>query len=136
MFNQQNLHFKDKAALQAKINIGGVIVQTKLDFSHPLSFGINSSSLTLLKDSEIGFEPISSPFIQVAEYAKDTVLSGYLPPEYQSAFSQTPAIIAEPKGKGSIIAMTDNPLFRNTWLASQKIIDNALYFSGVISHGQ
>ncbi|MGS0728803.1 hypothetical protein ACVBKF_21580, partial [Shewanella sp. 0m-11] len=56
------------------------------------------------------------------------LLSGYLAQEYQSSFSNSPAIIIESRNQGAVVGMADNLLFRNIWLGSQKVYANALYF--------
>ena len=48
--------------------------------------------------------------------------------EYQRAFANKPAMIVERKGKGAIVGLADNMMFRNIWLGSDKVYANALYF--------
>lgn len=132
LFDTQYLKFKDKANLQAQQSIGGVMLSLDVDDTHPLSFGLSNHVVGVMKNNVISLETTKSPFINVANYGEPVVLSGYLAKEYQQIFVNSPAIIAEPKGKGSVIAMTDNLLFRNTWFSTQKIFANALYFSSAM----
>lgn len=128
LFDTTGLNYGDKEKLAARQSIGGAIVELSLDPSHPVSFGISNARLPILKNKAIGLTTSSSPFTVAAKYADDPLISGYLANEYQRSFSNSPAIVLETRGKGAIVALTDNLMFRNIWLGSEKIYANALYF--------
>ncbi len=128
LFDSSNLNFADKEKLEARQSIGGAILELTLDPSHPLSFGIRGNSLPILKNKALGLTETATPFIVAAKYAEEPLLSGYLAEEYQRSFSMSPAILLEPRGKGAIVILADNLMFRNIWLGSEKVYANALYF--------
>ncbi|BDM62856.1 peptidase M14 [Shewanella sp. NFH-SH190041] len=128
LFATDNLTFVDQATLAAKRAIGGVILNLDTDPSHPLNFGLTAPIPTVMKNRQIGFTPAKQPFITSANYADPLVSSGYLADEYQQQLTGSPAMLVERHGKGQIVALADNLLFRNTWRGSEKIIANALYF--------
>ncbi|QYK01510.1 M14 family zinc carboxypeptidase [Shewanella psychrotolerans] len=128
LFATEGMSFADKSKLNARQAIGGAIVALNLDPTHPITFGIESKQLPVLKNKAIGLLKTTTPFITAATYADEPLLDGYLAKEYQRSLSQTPAIIVEHHGKGAIVALTDNLLFRNIWLGSDKIYSNSLYF--------
>ncbi|WP_299571284.1 M14 family metallopeptidase [uncultured Shewanella sp.] len=127
LFSTTGMDFGDKSKLKARQSIGGAIVSLKLDSTHPITFGL-PNPLQVMKNREISFNLTSTPFIVAAEYENDLLVSGFLAKEYQRSFANTPAMIVETKGKGKIVALTDNLLFRNIWLGSEKVFANALYF--------
>ncbi|GIU50982.1 peptidase M14 [Shewanella sp. KT0246] len=127
LFSTTGMDFGDKSKLKARQSIGGAIVSLKLDRTHPIAFGL-PNPLQVMKNREISFNLTSTPFIVAAEYENDLLVSGFLAKEYQRSFANTPAMIVETKGKGKIVALTDNLLFRNIWLGSEKVFANALYF--------
>ncbi len=127
LFSTTGMDFGDKSKLKARQSIGGAIVSLKLDSTHPIAFGL-PNPLQVMKNREISFNLTSTPFIVAAEYENDLLVSGFLAKEYQRSFANTPAMIVETKGKGKIVALTDNLLFRNIWLGSEKVFANALYF--------
>ncbi|RTR28932.1 M14 family zinc carboxypeptidase [Shewanella atlantica] len=128
LFDSTNLSFADREKLEARQSIGGAILELTLDPTHPLSFGIRGNRLPILKNKALGLTETSTPFIVAAKYSEEPLLSGYLAEEYQRSFSMSPAILLEPRGKGEIVILADNLMFRNIWLGSEKIYANALYF--------
>lgn len=128
LFNTDGYTFKDKEKLKARQSIGGAILGLKLDSSHPLSFGLGDAMLPIMKNKVLGLSQPSDPFAMVAHYQDEPLLSGYLAKEYQRSLANSPAIIVEKRGKGAVVAIADNLLFRNIWLGSEKIYANALFF--------
>jgi hypothetical protein len=57
------------------------------------------------------------------------LVSGYTSEENEHALADTPALIAERYGKGSVILFADNPNFRGYWYGTNKLFLNALFFS-------
>ena len=127
LFSTTGMKFGDQSKLKARQSIGGAIVSLKLDSTHPVTFGL-PNPLPVMKNREISFNLTSTPFIVAAEYENDLLVSGFMAKEYQRSFANTPAMIVETKGKGKVVALTDNLLFRNIWLGSEKVYANALYF--------
>ncbi|MEC4727970.1 peptidase M14 [Shewanella sp. D64] len=128
LFDSSDLTFGEKEKLTARQSIGGAILELTLDSSHPLSFGIPNARLPILKNKALGLEDSAMPFSVVAKYAEQPLLNGYLAKEYQRSLSQSPAILVEPRGKGAVVVIADNLMFRNIWLGSEKVYANALYF--------
>ncbi|QLE87407.1 peptidase M14 [Shewanella sp. Scap07] len=128
LFDQDNLSFAEKSQLKAKQSIGGAIVGLQLDSSHPINFGLGQTNLPVLKNKAFGFSPSSKAFQNAARYQAQPLIDGFLAPEYQHALANTPAIVVEPHGKGALVALADNLVFRNIWLGSQRTYANALYF--------
>ncbi|MCG9755192.1 peptidase M14 [Shewanella insulae] len=128
LFATDGLTFGDKARLDARQAIGGAVMALDLDASHPITFGLGGNRLPVLKNKVFGLSKTQAPFVTAATYADDPLLDGFLAEEYQRSLSQTPAIIVERHGKGALVALADNLLFRNIWLGSQKVYANSLYF--------
>ena len=124
----QALAFDKKSSFCARQEIGGAIVELKLDKSHPMNFGITGNRLAVMKNKALGFAQATNDFSVAASYSSQPLLSGYMAQEYQSSFASSPAIVVESRGKGAVVALTDNLLFRNIWLGSEKLYANALYF--------
>ncbi|ABO21977.1 M14 family zinc carboxypeptidase [Shewanella loihica] len=128
LFATDGLSFGDKAKLDARQAIGGAVLALDLDTSHPITFGLGTNRLPVLKNKVFGLSKSQAPFITAASYADEPLLDGFLAEEYQRSLSQTPAIVVERHGKGALVALADNLLFRNIWLGSQKVYANSLYF--------
>ncbi|MCL2915170.1 peptidase M14 [Shewanella corallii] len=127
-FDTKGLTFADRDSLNARKAIGGAIVELTLDAGHPLNYGMTDDKLPVMKNRAIGFKSVDKPFVVAAEYSEQVLKSGYMAPEYQQKLASTPAILVETKGKGEIVALADNLMFRNTWLGTERVYANALYF--------
>ena len=44
----------------------------------------------------------------------------------------TPSVVAERMSRGTVILMADNPVFRGTYPGTEKLLMNAIFFSGLI----
>ncbi|MDX3772698.1 M14 family zinc carboxypeptidase [Chromatiaceae bacterium AAb-1] len=130
---RQNLTYADKEQLAGKQRIAGAIFSAELDLSHPLAFGFTRTTLPLFKNSTFLLQPASAPFTNVALYSNKPHLAGYTAAEYVSRIGQGAALIAHNAGKGRVIAMTDNPVFRGYFLGSSRLLINALYFGSSFS---
>ena len=60
--------------------------------------------------------------------AKDLLASGLV-----EEIAGTPMMIAERRGRGSVILFTDNPNFRGTFFGTNKLFLNGLFFSRAFS---
>lgn len=122
-----NLSYEDKELLAGKQRIAGAIYQAELDLSHPLTFGLTRDTLPVFKNSTLLLQPANQPFINVALYSRTPQLAGYTAAEYVPRISQSAVLLAHNIGKGRVIAMTDNPVFRGYFYGSSRLLVNALY---------
>ena len=107
--------------------IYGSIYAAKIDSTHPLSAGYNSSYFTL-KNSAKAFELL-----------KNNGTAAYIPSESKplAGFSGSKAITlqqnsllfgTEKIGRGSVVYIVDNPLYRSFWENGKLWFVNALFF--------
>ncbi len=129
----KRLDFADMSVRDAEHVIGGAIFATDLDTTHPLGFGFADRALaTHRNESFTLIRPEANPYAVPAQYADSPLLTGYASQRRQEEIAGTPAIIAERRGRGSVILMADNPVFRGTYPGSEKLLMNAIFFSGLI----
>ncbi len=116
---------------KARLTIGGAIVSTRLDPTHPIAFGYREKlplfrrGTTLLKASE-------NPFATPVRYSSSPLISGYIGPERLAEMSNQPAVIAERHGAGLLVRFANNPLFRGFWRGTERLWVNALYFGSLV----
>jgi hypothetical protein len=132
-FKTQGLQYGAREALAAKQRIAGAIFATELDLSHPLSFGFERRLLPVFKNSTWLLKTPETPFILVNKYTKAPLLSGYAAKENVAQISKSAAVIAHRYGQGSVIASSDNPVFRGYWYGSSRLLTNALFFGHTLS---
>ncbi len=108
--------------------IGGSIFSTTIDLTHPLTFGYQRESLPVFKNHSLMMEPSSNPYATVVRYNNEPLLSGFVSNENLEKIANSAMMIAERKGKGSIILILDNPVFRGYWYGSSRLFINSLFF--------
>ncbi|NVK22197.1 MAG: hypothetical protein HWD86_06735 [Kangiellaceae bacterium] len=112
--------------------IGGAIFQTQLDNSHPLTYGIELDTLALTKSGTTVLKPANQDFVTVASYTQNPLVAGYSSQTNINRIKNTPAILAQRSGRGTIIMFNDNPNFRGYWLGSMRLYINSLFFNGAL----
>ena len=60
------------------------------------------------------------------------LLSGYVHAEVLEKLKGTASVIAEKRGKGSVILLVDNPNFRTYTHGTTKLFLNAIFFGGIL----
>ncbi|MDX1542754.1 MAG: zinc carboxypeptidase, partial [Christiangramia sp.] len=112
--------------------IGGSFYKADLDITHPLGFGYEDRELSIYKNSSVFLKPGKDPFNKVAIFSRDPYISGYIHPENLELIKDSAAILAEQKGKGTVIMFSDNPNFRAMMLETHKLFVNAIFFGSMI----
>ena len=125
--------FSEMSLRDAEHVIGGAIFAADLDISHPLGFGFADRDLPVHRNESFTLKrPEANPYAVPVEYADAPLLTGYASARRLKEIAGTPAVIAERVGSGAIILMADNPVFRGTYPGTEKLLMNAIFFSGLI----
>jgi hypothetical protein len=120
--------FADAAAIRGAQAIGGSIWEADLDITHPLGFGYHRRSLPVWRDHAIFLSPSRNPYSTVARLTADPHLSGYISDQNLERLRESPSLLADQLGRGSVVLMLDNPSFRGYWLGTNRLLLNALFF--------
>ena len=129
----ERLNFEDMGVRDAEHVIGGAIFATDLDTSHPLGFGYSDRDLPVHRNVTFTLKrPEANPYAVPVEYTGEPLLSGYTSQRRLDEIAGTPSVVAERKGRGSVVLMADNPVFRGTYPGTEKLLMNALFFSRLI----
>ncbi|MEL6124122.1 MAG: M14 family zinc carboxypeptidase, partial [Bacteroidota bacterium] len=94
---------------------GGMIAMIDIDLTHPLFYGYKRSQLPVFKRGNNYFEPLPGKYSTPGRYSEDPLLSGYLHVDNQAKMPGAAAVFTSPYGRGQIIGLVDNPLFRGYW---------------------
>ena len=121
--------FVDDKAQQV---IGGAIVSSVLDLSHPLTFGYRRAELPIFRRGTTVLASSNNPYSTPVRYTSDPLLAGYIGDDRLAAFRGQAAVIAEKQGEGLVVRFANNPVFRGFWRGTEKLFINALYFGQVI----
>lgn len=113
--------------------LGGSIFKVKIDLTHPLGWGYRRAELPLFRNHTRLFEKPSNGYAAPINYTAAPLLSGYIPPNFTSQISKTPAVVFDAHKQSKIISFLDNPNFRAFWYGSNKLFMNAIFFGQLIS---
>lgn len=131
--SEERLNFDEMGLRDAEHVIGGAIFAADLDTSHPLGFGFANRELPVHRNVTFTLtRPEGNPYAVPVEYTDDPLLSGYASERRQQEIAGTPSVVAERMGRGAVILMADNPVFRGTYPGTEKLLMNAIFFSGLI----
>lgn len=125
----ERLAYADKGQKDAEDVIGGALFESDLDITHPMGFGLARRMVASNKNRTYILPVPKDPYAQVAVYADSPLLSGYASDRRVGEIKGTPMMTAERMGGGAVILFADNPNFRATYLGTEKLFLNALFFS-------
>lgn len=116
--------------------INGVILNSRLDPSHPIGWGYEQNEIAIFKQGKTGFAQPENPYMTPLSYQERPLLSGCLSEENNNRLSGQPGIIAGTYGKGQIIVFADDMNFRSYWFGTNKLFMNAILFGYLIKTGK
>lgn len=122
-------NYSDKEQQAGKKRIAGAIFAATLDLSHPLAFGLPRAILPVFKNDPMLLLPASDAYVTVGRYTDKPQLAGFTSPEYVAQIRQAASLLAHNLGRGRVIAMTDNPVFRGYFVGSGRILVNSLFLA-------
>ena len=115
----------DRRAARGAHVVGGAILRTDLDASHPLSFGIGESVPTFRTSST--FFDADAPAAVVGRYGAEPLLAGYISSARLESASGSAAVVVTRRGRGTVVAFLDEPVFRGFWIGSARLLSNAVF---------
>lgn len=124
--------YADRDETRSEHFVGGAIVETKIDITHPLGFGLSDGTLAVFKRGQFSFSEAKESFSSIARFAKKPLLAGYLSSDNQQNLSGKTSIVVQKHGSGKLIAFTDDMNFRGFWLGTSRVFANALYLSDMM----
>lgn len=107
----------------------GSIYRISLDNSHPLAFGYRNDYFSLKTGSD-AYEYLKEGWNVGTIQSTDALLSGFVGSQAREALAESLVFGVEEKGRGQIIYMADNPLFRAFWHEGKLLFSNAVFFVG------
>jgi hypothetical protein len=113
-------------------NIGGVMLDARADLTHPLLFGIENEEIRVFRDNGIFLLPSTNPYATPLRLHKNPLFAGFLTEKNEKSLAETASVLVKAHGKGRMIAVADNFLFRGFWLGTAKIFANCTFFGQFI----
>jgi len=113
----------------------GAILETKIDPTHPLTFGYTTPTVSVFKANRVFLEKSRNPFATPFLYTSNPLLSGWVSAENLEVVRGGAAVVVGSLGQGRLIHMADNPNLRAYWLGGAKLFMNAVFFGRMIELG-
>ena len=112
-----------------KNSISGAIFKVKVDNSNPLAFGYGNSYFTLKMDNK-AFNYLNDGNAVYLE-GNQRAVSGFAGSKARKRIANTLVFGTETHGKGQLVYLVDNPLFRGFWENGKLFFANAIFMTNV-----
>ncbi|WP_316797092.1 M14 family metallopeptidase [Pedobacter agri] len=121
------LLFKNKDKDDFEFAIPGAIYKVNLDSSHPFSYGLGKFYYTLKTDRKI-YEPFTKGW-NVGQLADKSLMAGVVGKKVREELKSGLLIGVQDFGKGQVVYLANDPLFRNFWEGGKTLFGNILFCS-------
>jgi hypothetical protein len=118
---------RDKDALRS--SVPGAIYKINLDNTHPLGFGLNDTYYTLKLSDDI-YDFLGTDDWNVGTVKKDGYVAGFVGQKSREKIQDGLLIGVQPMGKGNVIYLVDDPIFRSFWENGKLLMSNAVFMVG------
>jgi hypothetical protein len=125
--------YASKEGASASNMVDGVILNCRLDCTHPLAWGYEQEKIPVFRNGATAFEASKNPYASPLSYLTKPYLSGCISAANLKRIAGTPAVIVNPSGKGQVIVFADDLHFRMYWYGATKIFMNAIFFGKLIN---
>ncbi len=119
--------FEDRIRDAISESIPGAVYKLHLDNSHPLGLGMPQYYFSL-KTTEAQFKLLDQGW-NVGYIGDDPQAVGFVGWRLRHKMKNTLVFGVEPKGRGAIIYLIDNPLFRAFWEQGKLLFANAVFLA-------
>lgn len=107
----------------------GAIFKLKVDNTHPLAFGYDQNYFTL-KNNSTAFDYLSNGWNVGTIPSTEAHVAGVAGEKVKQQLAESLVFGVENQGRGAMIYMADNPLFRAFWENGKLFVANALFLVG------
>jgi len=106
----------------------GSIYRINLDTTHPLAFGLSDGYYALVQDTH-NFDMLKDGW-NVGYLKDNNYVAGFAGKNAKDKLKNTLSMGVQQLGRGSIVYLADNPLFRGFWYNGKLLFGNAVFFVG------
>ncbi len=106
-------------------NVPGSIFEVKMDITHPLAYGIDGKYFSL-KTNGLSYRPLIGAF-NVGVIPENGRTIGFTGSAIKKKLMGSVSFAAQNMGRGSVVYLIDNPLFRGFWKEGQLLFSNAVF---------
>lgn len=111
-----------------KTNVPGAIYKVYLDNTHPLGYGYPSYYYSLKLGDDV-YDYLDDSGVNVGTLKKDSYVSGFVGEKAKERLSTGLIFGVQSVGRGSVVYLTDDPLFRSFWENGKLLFSNAVFMT-------
>ncbi|MBI5915862.1 MAG: zinc carboxypeptidase [Bacteroidetes bacterium] len=117
--------YKDRSRTDLSNFNPGAVVRVKMDPSHPLAFGLKDYYFSL-KTNGLRFDLVKESW-NVGYLENDFQTHGFIGANLKKELKNSAVFAVQSKGRGKVIYLVDNPLFRSFWEEGKLLFSNAVF---------
>ena len=121
--------YGDSEREEAEDAVQGSVYRVQLDNSHPLAFGYGGTYFSLVR-APLNYRFLGKGGWNVGVIKKDSYSAGFAGAKARKELTDTFVIGTQDLGRGSVVYLGDNPLFRAFWQGGKLLFGNAVFLVG------
>ena len=121
--------FEERNHEAIKGNVPGAIYKVNIDNTHPLGFGYPKYYYTLKLDDSI-YDFLGDDGWNVGTIKKDGYTAGFVGQKAKEKIADGLLFGVQNMGRGTVVYMADDPLFRSFWENGKLLFANAVFMVG------
>ncbi len=121
--------YADRDHEAIKSNVPGAIYKVDVDNTHPLGYGLNKYYFSL-KLSDAIYSYLGDDGWNVGTIKKNAYVAGFVGQKAKDKIKDGLLFGVQSLGRGSVVYMVDDPLFRSFWQSGKLLFSNAVFMVG------
>ncbi|GAB2699359.1 M14 family metallopeptidase [Mucilaginibacter koreensis] len=121
--------YGDRERESIKSGVPGAIYKVKLDNTHPLGYGYPNYYYTLKLSDDI-YDYLGDNGWDVGTVGKTAYVSGFVGQKAKAKIADGTLLGVQSAGRGSVVYIVDDPLFRSFWEGGKLLFSNAVFMVG------
>lgn len=121
--------YQERERMGISTTAAGAIYQLRIDQTHPLGFGLGESFYTL-KNNGSRYAYLNNGVNVGIISSLDAYRFGYIGSKIKPRMAQSMVYGVENQGRGQVVYMVDNPMFRSFWENGKLLMANAVFLVG------
>jgi len=121
--------YEDRTKDAIRTSVPGAIYKLNLDNTHPLGFGMPPYYFSLKLSDDI-YDYLGNDGWNVGTVKKDAYVSGFVGQKSKDKIKDGLLLGVQSMGRGTVIYMVDDPIFRSFWENGKLLFSNAVFLVG------
>ena len=121
--------YGDSEREEAEEVVQGSVYRVQLDNTHPLAFGYGDTYFALVR-APLNYRFLGKGGWNVGVIKKDNYSAGFIGTKARKELSDTFVVGTQELGRGEVVYLGDNPLFRAFWQGGKLLFGNAVFLVG------